>query len=126
MEAYSSGHGIELQRLRKMSAASEGSHRAAIEEESKGDAPPAADNVAVNFKALDQYVFALTQNMVDDVCLFNARVQHVERTYHEKENNCIEKEELDQVHLEKMDALSRIPLAAVSKNSEKSDNPNRV
>jgi hypothetical protein len=39
----------------------------------------------VNFKALDQYVFAVTQNIVDDVCLHDARERAVREKYLELE-----------------------------------------
>lgn len=38
-------------------------------------------NVSISFSEFDQFMYALTQRMVDDVCLYHARVDAVKDKY---------------------------------------------
>jgi len=45
-------------------------------EQSQIDSTPKQNSeVLINFSAFDQYIYQVVQNMVDDVCLFNERVE---------------------------------------------------
>ena len=123
MEAYSSSHGIELSKLRKVS--SESSSRQKTEEDSKISEQ---ENIIVNFKALDQYVYVVTQNMVDDVCLHDARVKAVEYKYSAEleRQPYIDKEDHDRLVHDMVSEIQRIPLRSVSGLMKPEENPNRV
>jgi len=38
-------------------------------------------NVSISFSEFDQYIYSLTTRMVDDVCLYHARVDAVKDKY---------------------------------------------
>jgi len=40
----------------------------------------------VNFQAVDQYVHAVVANMVDNVCLYEARIDEIKQRYKEEES----------------------------------------
>ena len=81
----------------------------------------------VNFKALDQYTYVVVQNIVDDVCLNDARQKAVHQKYHELEQNCVEREDQERLQQEKDAELSRIPLRSVGTSlTSKDEAPNRV
>ncbi len=41
-------------------------------------------NVSISFSEFDQYIFSLTTRMVDDVCLYHARVDAIKEKYQDE------------------------------------------
>lgn len=73
-------------------------------------------NVSVAFSATDQYVFQVVQNLIDDVCLFDARVASVTDKYmsqiNDLENSADAEEKLQLEELMRRD-LEQITLKSV-------------
>ena len=44
------------------------------------------ESLEVTFQNQDQYIYSLTQNIVDNVCLYTARVDAIKREYRHKVN----------------------------------------
>jgi len=40
--------------------------------------------VSISFSEFDQYIFSLTTRMVDDVCLYHARVDAIKEKYQDE------------------------------------------
>ena len=55
------------------------SHSTKHEPETYSEA--SSPNILVNFSPHDQYIFQVVQNMVDDVCLYHARVDQAKKKY---------------------------------------------
>jgi hypothetical protein len=102
MEAYSGNFGISLNKLQTRRSTTQrsvedgeqsmsmrsGTQVTDAPEEEKFSLPQftegslsSTQNVSVAFSATDQYVFQVVQNMIDDVCLFDARVASVTDKY---------------------------------------------
>jgi hypothetical protein len=45
------------------------------------ETPIFKDSEMLNFSPLDQYLYVLMQNMIDDVCLQDARIEKVKTSY---------------------------------------------
>lgn len=149
MEAYSGNFGISLNKLQarrsttqrsgedaeqSMSMRSGTQVTDAAQEEEKFSLPQFTEgslsltqNVSVAFSATDQYVFQVVQNLIDDVCLFDARVASVTDKYmsqiNDLENSADveEKQQLEELMRRDLEqiTLKSVPLKVGGKDQAK-------
>lgn len=83
-----------------------------------------APDPQVNFSALDQYIYSLVQNMVDDVELYHAKVDQVKSRFQEQLNALEggeDQEERDMLESKMATDVDNIPIRSVPYKANKDE-----
>lgn len=86
-------------------------------------------NTMVSFSAMDQYIFSVVQNMVDDVCLYHAKVDSVQNKYMSQINDLENSADIEEKQvLEEMmkNELESISLRSVPLKVKKEDSKTKI
>lgn len=143
MEAYSGNFGVDIQTIQKSLDAKFNSRKSQAsklqkdfgvtdlavssffnEEDSleKSRDEPERVGTQINFSAMDQYLYMLCQNMVDNVCIYQERVTTIKREIEININSDSKesREKVEQNVEELNEKLENLSLRIVPKNQRKS------
>lgn len=143
MEAYSGNFGVDIQTIQKSLDAKFNNRKSQAsklqkdfgvtdlavssffnEEDSleKSRDEPERVGTQINFSAMDQYLYMLCQNMVDNVCIYHERVSTIKREIeiHSNSDSKEGKEKVEKNIEDLNDKLQHLSLRIVPKNQRKS------
>lgn len=143
MEAYSGNFGVDIQTIQKNLDAKFNARKSkatrlqkdfgvtdlavssffndeddSLEEKSREE--PERVGTQINFSAMDQYLYMLCQNMVDNVCIYHKRAEKIEEDLEFYSNMESKEAEKNKERIDTLtDQLNNLSLHAVPKESKK-------